>query len=149
MKCQNCGNNEVNYHYTQIVNGEKKEIALCSKCANELGANMWDFNMPIDFSDFLGDFFTGSQESLLTGFMNTEEIRCPQCKMTFEEFKNLGKFGCDVCYDTFSSKIAPILKSLQGADTHTGRKPKKAVQEETYEDAANIRDEIANKNKKE
>ena len=37
MLCQNCGKNEVNFRYTQIVNGVKKEMALCDKCAKELG----------------------------------------------------------------------------------------------------------------
>ena len=29
MLCQNCGKNEVNFRYTQVINGEKREIALC------------------------------------------------------------------------------------------------------------------------
>ena len=37
MLCQNCGKNEVNFRYTQIVNGVKKEMALCDKCAKKLG----------------------------------------------------------------------------------------------------------------
>ena len=37
MLCQNCGKNEVNFKYTQVVNGVKKEMALCEKCAKELG----------------------------------------------------------------------------------------------------------------
>lgn len=37
MFCQNCGKNEVNFRYTQIVNGVKKEMALCDKCAKKLG----------------------------------------------------------------------------------------------------------------
>ena len=28
MLCQNCGKNEVNFKYTQVVNGVKKEIRL-------------------------------------------------------------------------------------------------------------------------
>ena len=37
MLCQNCGKNEANIRYTQIVNGVKKEMALCSECAEKLG----------------------------------------------------------------------------------------------------------------
>ena len=29
MVCQNCGKNEANVKYTQIVNGVNKEIVLC------------------------------------------------------------------------------------------------------------------------
>ena len=33
MLCENCGENEANVRYTQIVNGVKKEMKLCDKCA--------------------------------------------------------------------------------------------------------------------
>ena len=29
MLCQNCGKNEANVRYTQIVNGVKKEMIFC------------------------------------------------------------------------------------------------------------------------
>ena len=45
MLCQNCGKNEANIRYTQIINGVKKEVALCSNCAKKLG--MDEFEMPI------------------------------------------------------------------------------------------------------
>ena len=31
MKCQNCGKNEANFQYRQIINGKKKELILCSE----------------------------------------------------------------------------------------------------------------------
>lgn len=175
MKCQNCGKDEVNYHYTQVVNGNKKEIALCKECAKELGITMWDFQMPIDISNFLGGFFTDFPDNTLKDIVKIDELKCKNCSMTYEEFKKSGKFGCANCYEAFSNYVQPILKSLQGADTHVGRKPilvakkeekekivlkeeeeinklkeelKKAIQEERYEDAAQIRDEISKKNKK-
>ena len=55
MLCQNCGKNEANIRYTQIINGVKKEVALCSNCAKKLG--MDEFEMPISFHSLLGDFF--------------------------------------------------------------------------------------------
>ena len=57
MLCENCGENEANVRYTQIVNGVKKEMKLCDKCADELGIGEMDFNMPINLSSFLSDFF--------------------------------------------------------------------------------------------
>ena len=57
MKCENCGKNEANVKYTQIINGEKKQLFLCSECSEKLGISNINFNMPIDFSSFLGDFF--------------------------------------------------------------------------------------------
>ena len=37
MKCQNCGINEVNFHYSSNVNGCVTETHLCSRCAAESG----------------------------------------------------------------------------------------------------------------
>lgn len=51
MLCQNCGKNEVNFRYTQVINGEKREIALCDKCAKKLGLESLDFSGEIE--DFI------------------------------------------------------------------------------------------------
>ncbi|MCL2426100.1 MAG: UvrB/UvrC motif-containing protein [Oscillospiraceae bacterium] len=37
MKCQKCGNNEVNFSYSSNINGNVSETNLCSKCATESG----------------------------------------------------------------------------------------------------------------
>lgn len=172
MLCQNCGENEANVRYTQIINGVKKEMALCEKCSKELRITNIDFNMPINLSSFLGEVFGNNEDSILPEFTKAKELQCDQCGMTYDEFINTGKFGCSNCYDTFANKLNPILKNLQGANEHIGRKgkvtkmelnienkkeekPKQkskidtlkenlkiAIKEERYEDAAKIRDEI-------
>lgn len=124
MLCENCGEHEANVRYTQIVNGLKKEMALCEKCANEMGIGNMDFNMPINLSSFLSDFFEDSQDSFLPEFTNREELRCKECGMTYDEFIHGGKFGCANCYDTFQNKIDPILKNLHASNQHVGRKSK-------------------------
>ena len=180
MLCQNCGENKANVRYTQIINGVKKEMALCEKCSKVLGIGDMDFSMPISFSSFLGNFFEEEKE-FLPSFMEQEKLICNKCGMTYEDFINTGKFGCENCYEIFSNKIDPILKNIHGGNRHIGRgikdKPnannvgasiarpqvendvgntsikdnklaelqndlKRAIQEERYEDAAKIRDEI-------
>ena len=37
MKCDNCGKEEVNFHYTSNVNGSISERHLCAECAGKLG----------------------------------------------------------------------------------------------------------------
>lgn len=194
MLCQNCGENEANVRYTQIVNGVKKEMALCEKCSEELGLGKMDFNMPINLSSFLGEFFDESENDFLPSFINPQKLICDNCGMSYEEFTNTGKFGCESCYEIFSEKIDPILKNIHGDNRHIGRgisshsdknekskvknenvgassartqkknnvgidatkseqnvqleelkkNLKLAIQEERYEDAAKIRDEIKN-----
>lgn len=128
MLCQNCGKNEVNFRYTQIVNGVKKEMALCDKCARELGLESIDFSMPINFSSFFSDFFNDT-ENFLPSFAKTSLLECNDCKMTFEDFANTGEFGCGNCYITFADRISPVLKKLHGSSIHVGREYREAIDE--------------------
>lgn len=123
MKCQNCGKEEANVRYTQIINGVKKEVYLCSECAKELGVDaleMPDFSM--NFNSFLGDFFSDYMERDLLPSFQTEAVKCKACGMTYEDFIKTGMFGCSNCYTTFSAPIETLLKNLQGTTKHIGRK---------------------------
>lgn len=171
MLCQNCNKNEATVKYTEIINGEKTEVMLCEKCSKELGIGHMNFNMPIDFSSFFGDFLEDYEESSFMPLLTTnKQLKCNNCNMTFEEFMEQGKFGCEECYDAFSSKIDSILKRIQGSNRYAGKKLvsngenkikfkekpekketekeklqkqlKEAIQKENYEEAAKIRDKI-------
>jgi protein arginine kinase activator len=37
MKCDNCGKEEVNFHYTSNINGTISEKHLCAECATKIG----------------------------------------------------------------------------------------------------------------
>lgn len=172
MLCQNCGKDEANVSYTQIINGVKKEMHLCENCYHELGLQSLDFNMPIDFSSFLGEFLNGyEQEELFPIITKSNILKCNKCNMSYDEFLNTGKFGCDNCYEAFQEKIQPLLNRIHGSTKYLGRKAKENklefikeetkkeisaqnkiqklkeqlkqyIQEEKYEEAAKIRDEI-------
>lgn len=68
MKCENCGKNEVTFVYRSNVNGHVEEKHLCSDCAEKLGYTrrinagsrmMQNFFREDPFADsFFGDFFS-------------------------------------------------------------------------------------------
>ena len=172
MKCQNCGEHEANFKYTEIVNGVKKQLNLCQECARELGLD--DFNIPIDFSSFFGDFLNEYNDSSFIPMLTKQnELTCNSCGMTYDEFMSSGKFGCSHCYEVFSDRIEPVLKRLHGGTKYLGRKSsasasgtqpkakkaetkktenteladlkeqlKQAIKVENYEEAAVLRDKI-------
>ena len=172
MLCQNCGKKEANFKYTQIINGVKKELILCSECAKKLGLD--NIDIPINFGSFLGDFFNDYAETSLLPTFSTNDVKCKKCNMSYNDFINTGMFGCSECYDIFSNPIDSLLKNLHGTSKHIGRGIKsenskiyqkintkkqekdkkqnkidelkieldKAIKEERYEDAAKIRDKI-------
>lgn len=127
MLCSNCGKNEANVRYTRIINGEKTEFALCEECAKKIGLDDIDFSMPINFSNFLSDFF--DDDALLPSFAKIGVEKCPKCGLTYNEFVNNGKVGCGECYNAFSDRLDAILKNLHGSYKHTGRAPKNIVKE--------------------
>jgi len=68
MKCQKCGRNEVNFHYSSNVNGNVTEKHLCSSCAEESGYDMGRmFDQMADF----GGLFEGMlpMRSGISGFI--------------------------------------------------------------------------------
>ena len=54
MKCQNCGKNEINFHYTSNVNGCVTEAHLCSECAAKSG---YDFRSMFSTGSIFDGFF--------------------------------------------------------------------------------------------
>ena len=125
MLCQNCKENEANVKYTQIINGVKKEMNLCEDCARKLGIEELNFNIPISFSSFFGDFLNEYDNSdFIPMLAKPNELQCSQCNMTYDEFMNTGKFGCANCYNTFAERIDPVLNRLHGSTKYMGRKSK-------------------------
>ena len=125
MLCQKCNKNEANVKYTEIINGEKKQMMLCEECSHELGLDNMNFNMPIDFSSFFGGLL-GEDEynspEFMPLFQTVKELKCSNCNMTYDDFINQGKLGCEECYNVFLNKIDSILKRIHGDNKHLGRK---------------------------
>ena len=149
MMCQNCGKREANFHYTQIINGEKKEIRLCNQCAKEMGIDDFEIPMAMDFSSLFGDFFHQYEDmNLLSDFLNPKELSCDTCHMTYEELLNGGQFGCANCYNTFRDKISPILQNLHGNNKHVGRIGSVSKEKIQFEEKSKKEKEVSSKESK-
>ena len=122
MLCENCKENEANVKYTQVINGVKKQMNLCEKCARELGITDMSFDMPnIDFSNFVGSMFDDTISEFIPSLIKPETLLCDKCKSSYEDFIETGKFGCDECYETFENQIDNLLKNIHGVNKHIGR----------------------------
>ena len=93
---------------------------------------------------------------------NRKKLKCDNCGLSYEEFSESGLFGCSECYSQFSEKIDRLAKRIHGSNEHIGKVPKRRggnlrtekkinelrikmqemVDEENFEKAAEIRDEI-------
>ena len=149
MVCEKCGKRPATVKYTQIINGRKSSLNICSACASQESI----------FDNF------GS----LLSFREREEGgtgQCPCCHMTLSEFLRSGRMGCGECYSTFRNHADAMLKKIHGTSKHISedskpvkeevKEPKSeiellreklanAIAEENFEEAASLRDIIREK----
>lgn len=158
MKCQNCNTKEATSHITEIINGNKHEMYLCSECAAKLKTGM-DFGI----GDFLGGLFGGSKVKLPSEESQKRKDVCDCCGMDFNEFLQKGRLGCGNCYRIFGDRLQRPLKQIHGTCEHIGKVPTRiggelkisreitkleaelnqAVLKQEFEKAAELRDEIS------
>lgn len=149
MLCDQCKQNPATYHYTHIVNGQKSEAHLCQECLQKQSAG--GVNQ-------VSNLFSG----LLGRTPPADVPRCSQCGLDFRRFQQTGLLGCAQCYHDFHQQLEPMLKRIHGQVQHQGHVPqsaaeslkvrrrmdalqeemKQAVQEENFERAAELRDQI-------
>jgi len=164
MVCDVCGKNQATVHLTEIVDDQMTELHLCEECARQKSAQME--------SQFgLSDLLAGLTELGKPGKKETEKIdvKCQNCGLTFEDFKKIGRLGCSECYISFKKYLEPLLKRIHGSTQHVGKSPLKltakvsrkkidlqdlrsrlqrAVEAEAFEEAARLRDQIKELEKK-
>lgn len=165
MLCQSCGKNQANTHIKRIINGELTEYMLCEKCAAKLGYSNIFENFGFDFDNLLGSFFANDKSKLVQ--LNNK--RCDFCGASFEDISNTGKVGCANCYKVFFEQLMPSIKRIHGNTKHAGKyasiageksvlenqiknlkeRMKVAINEQNFEEAAKIRDELKSLNEKE
>ena len=131
MLCGICKAREATVFYTEIMNGTKKEQYLCEECAAK--STSLRLKTPFGGKEFsLGGLISSLLEEALPREENEEEmqtaqvgkdITCPECGMSYAKFKEEGVLGCPSCYQKFGRALLRDIRSLQGADTHTGKHP--------------------------
>jgi len=156
MLCCICKEKEATVHLTQIAGDKMQKVDLCEDCAKHKGVND-----PAGFS--LADLLLGlgaSQE--LEQASGGSDLRCPKCGFTQADFKKAGRLGCSECYTTFAEGLESLLKTMHKGTRHSGKVPQalqqsrdtaermktlqkklaKAVEDENFEQAAILRDEL-------
>lgn len=168
MECQECQSRQATLHFSQTVNGEKKEFHMCERCAKEKGYVSYPGEDMYTLHNLLAGLFNFDQQPVKQNathegnpFKNT--LQCSHCSMTFNHFKKVGKFGCATCYQTFSPHLDPIFRRVHSGNTkHHGKIPRRKgnhlhakkqlelyreelqqlIEEEEFEEAAVLRDKI-------
>jgi protein arginine kinase activator len=141
---------------------------LCEECAreNELlpdtnvdsATPKTELNLPAILKLLIGQHVSPMSEEL-------GQLTCPACGIQYMEFRHEGRLGCPHDYEVFRTGLEPILERVHHATRHIGKAPRnrertvarqrellelrrrlaEAVQAEHYEEAAQLRDLIRQK----
>ncbi len=152
-KCRRCSK-PATLHITDIHQGTVQKLHLCESCAGEY------LQQPTPPSDELADALEASDED--SGSEEPVDLVCPNCGITYKEFRKQGRLGCPHDYEAFASQLLPLLENIHESTQHVGKFPKRAphnsqrqyelikmrtelrsaVEKEDYELAARLRDQI-------
>lgn len=157
MLCQRCKKQQATIHLTEILQNEKRERHLCEDCAREEGVAI---KAQVNLQDILSGMLEAHQEA-----GKEAGLTCPDCGITYAEFRNQGRLGCPHDYEVFAAPLQEVLEKVHGATQHVGKLPhragadsfaqrelmqlrrqlQEAIESEHYEEAARLRDLIRNK----
>lgn len=154
-KCDRCAKPAV-YHITELRDGEAQALHFCEQCAKQ------HLSHPEAAEGPEGGGLEGLSGEEQEKFEEVDQQVCPNCGISFKEFRSQGRLGCPHDYIAFQDELLPLLENIHGETQHIGKTPKRAphasqkqyrliklrnrlrsaIDEEMYEEAARLRDEI-------
>ena len=142
MKCENCGRNEANFIYRSSINGRTEEHHLCQACAEKLGYTRSFFDQrPSVMDSFFGNNSFFSSMPTLMGRMLENPFddffdEMPAIgAVPVQEVQKERKDNLLSCEEQRRFSYLRQMNALKHAQ-------KKAIHEEDFERAAQLRDEI-------
>ena len=152
--CQRCNQAKATVHITDTL-PQKREQHLCEGCAEKEGVIVKPHHT---MNEILQQFVKKKTVTAEAG-----DLKCDQCGVTFHDFQVNGQLGCPNDYLAFRALLEPLIERAHaGATNHVGKVPisagtaakksagllrlrkklEDAIEEENYESAARVRDQI-------
>ncbi len=155
---------------TQIVNCEMTELALCEQCARERG--FFDPQTLTFAEKFFPSMIHNKVNDMIRELAEEHVLRpeppsgdvlskCPICSYTSDNHAQTERVGCPHCYSVFAEDFSPELQqklnlpaggnsdavSSSNSVPNVGKQElefrlKQAIEQENYELAAQLRDQI-------
>lgn len=155
-KCGRCSKPAV-LHITEIREGDVQALHLCESCAKDYLSSSSPEPTSTPEATSASNPSQVSEEA-----SEADEQTCPNCGISFKEFRSQGRLGCAHDYVAFQDELLPLLENIHGEVQHVGKVPKRApdasqhqfrlvklrnrlrtaIDDELYEEAARLRDEI-------
>ena len=160
MQCQICNKRTATIHLTEISEGIRTEMHICEHCATEQGIAA---QSQMSVNDLLSNLLA-AQPSDDELFGSADDVSsCPNCGFTLDRLRKEGTLGCPHDYEVFQNGLLPLIeRAHNGSSVHCGKVPSKlpqetkqlaelaqlrqqldkAIRDEDYERAAELRDRI-------
>ncbi|HOW88914.1 MAG TPA: UvrB/UvrC motif-containing protein [Elusimicrobiales bacterium] len=168
MLCRACKKKEATVFLKLAVNSKVVEMHLCGDCAPYAADGSFG-GLDIEPMNMAGQ--GGGACAFFKEFLPRDKraLSCPACGLAYHEFKDSGRLGCAGCYESFAPQLSELLTRIHGNCRHTGKRCgptagapapertrgaarasssvlrqalKKAVENEDFERAAELRDRI-------
>ena len=142
MKCEKCGKRVANYHYMSNVNGKVTEQHLCDQCAAELegkdnvfanAGKMFDQM----WNNFWGDGFGRLTMPSFGSFFGAPTLVMPRFQLTLDH-----PAATQETTESTATTTADPEMAKQRQINMLREQIKTAVENEQYEKAAELRDQI-------
>ena len=150
------GDSDRRVRIVQYFGGKKREHFITEDRARRLGIDIHR-SSSTSVSYLMGDIFVRSLAGKET------ELVCPRCGTTHQQVVMERAVGCEECYSVFGETIETLLEIRSSNYTHVGKVPPRlrryralfiererllsnlavAVEEEDYEAAADLRDQLS------
>jgi protein arginine kinase activator len=134
--------------------GKVTDIAVCAECARQRGFTEVE-KLKANNAEILTELKTRIDEG-------DSKLVCQSCGLSYAEFKRQGRLGCAECYSSFHDELLPLIRRIHDAVQHVGRTASGgrkqaqmkmnvqrlrealsgAIQDEDYEKAAALRDQL-------
>jgi protein arginine kinase activator len=158
VRCQRCPK-PATLHLTEILGPKQiEELHFCEECAQK---HLYETpGVPTD--ETLGKPKPSTSATEDDEIEALNRLECPQCGITFKEFRSTGRLGCPHDYVVFHKELVPLLENIHGEVKHAGKAPRRkypesgqaakvmairrqlqsAIAREDYEQAAGLRDTL-------
>ncbi len=123
MLCDICQQNEAVIHYSEVVNGIKKEKHLCGNCAKAHMEKLFFTGTVKDCVNSIEFFSSGFGTQIKPQNEDENNIVCKACGTTLSQLRKNGKFGCRKCYESFADYLPDMFRRIQGMTYHVGKHP--------------------------
>jgi protein arginine kinase activator len=163
MKCQQC-DRPATFHITELTGGKPQELHLCEDHARQY---LTSSNPEQPTGSGMSAALVQQVQQMAIGqtaeeLAHLDQQACPICGITFYEFRSQGRLGCPHDYVAFHAQLEQLILNVHGESEHVGKRPlrapagsekrteliklrremKESVENEDYEQASKLRDEI-------